>query len=48
MGVCHSASRNENAVRAVFAFETCAGVRRVAREAVVRRGRRPRERGLVS
>ena len=25
MGVCHSASKNENVVRAVLTFETCAG-----------------------
>ena len=46
MGVCHSAISKENVVRAVFTLETCAGVRRVARAAVVRRGRWSRERGL--
>ena len=46
MGVCHSASKNENVVRAVLTFETCAGAVVSARVAVVRRGRRPRARGL--
>ena len=42
----HPASRNENAVRAVLAFETCAGALVSARVAVARRGRRSRARGL--
>ena len=42
MGVCHSASKNENVVRAVLTFETCAGALVSARVVVVWRGRRSR------